>query len=152
MRLDEAEQAALRGGQKIIAKLEMRIRELEQELDGEQRRSSDYEKELKKGDRRMKELQFQVAISLNIETYKWIEGILKLFGVSVRGRQEKQWSIDGTGWQTADQNQSIQTTGWRSGKFKAVDLERRSEGQIWNHSFPCLVLVTLEPMLCSRKR
>uniref|UniRef100_A0A0R3RHL6 Myosin motor domain-containing protein n=1 Tax=Elaeophora elaphi TaxID=1147741 RepID=A0A0R3RHL6_9BILA len=59
VRLDEAEQAALRSGQKIIAKLEMRIRELEQELDGEQRRSSDYEKELKKGDRRIKELQFQ---------------------------------------------------------------------------------------------
>lgn len=60
--MDEAEQAALRSGQKIIAKLEMRIRELEQELDGEQRRSSDYEKELKKGDRRIKELQFQVTV------------------------------------------------------------------------------------------
>ncbi|VDN05654.1 unnamed protein product [Thelazia callipaeda] len=59
VRLDEAEQAALRGGQKIIAKLEMRIRDLEQELDGEQRRNSDYEKELKKGDRRVKELEFQ---------------------------------------------------------------------------------------------
>ncbi|EJD76607.1 catchin protein [Loa loa] len=59
VRLDEAEQAALRSGQKIIAKLEMRIRELEQELDGEQKRSSDYEKEMKKGDRRIKELQFQ---------------------------------------------------------------------------------------------
>ncbi|MCP9264596.1 Slow myosin heavy chain 1 [Dirofilaria immitis] len=47
-RLDDAEQAALRSGQKIIAKLEMRIRELEQELDAEQRRTSDYEKELKK--------------------------------------------------------------------------------------------------------
>lgn len=42
----------------------MRIRELEQELDGEQRRSSDYEKELKKDDRRIKELQFQVSVGL----------------------------------------------------------------------------------------
>lgn len=63
MRLDEAEQTALRSGQKIIAKLEGRIRELEQELDGEQRRNSDYEKELKKSDRRIKELQFQVDIA-----------------------------------------------------------------------------------------
>lgn len=61
--MDEAEQAALRGGQKIIAKLEMRIRELEQEIDGEQRRASDMEKEIKKGDRRIKELEFQVCFS-----------------------------------------------------------------------------------------
>lgn len=37
VRLDEAEAAALKGGKKIIAKLEERIRALEQELDGEQR-------------------------------------------------------------------------------------------------------------------
>lgn len=43
----------------------MRIRELEQELDGEQRRSSDYEKELKKGDRRIKELEFQVGFQFH---------------------------------------------------------------------------------------
>lgn len=60
VRLDEAEAAALRGGKKIIAKLEERIRALEQELDAEQRRSSDMEKEIKKGDRRIKELEFQV--------------------------------------------------------------------------------------------
>jgi len=36
VRLDEAEAAALKGGKKIIAKLEERIRALEQELDGEQ--------------------------------------------------------------------------------------------------------------------
>uniref|UniRef100_F1KQ55 Myosin-3 n=1 Tax=Ascaris suum TaxID=6253 RepID=F1KQ55_ASCSU len=59
VRLDEAEAAALRGGKKIIAKLEERIRALEQELDAEQRRSSDMEKEIKKGDRRIKELEFQ---------------------------------------------------------------------------------------------
>lgn len=37
VRLDEAEAAALKGGKKIIAKLEERIRSLEQEFDGEQR-------------------------------------------------------------------------------------------------------------------
>ena len=37
VRLDEAEAAALKGGKKIIAQLEARIRSLEQELDGEQK-------------------------------------------------------------------------------------------------------------------
>lgn len=59
MRLDDAEAAALRGGKKIIAKLEERIRALEQELDAEQRKSSDMEKEMKKGERRVRELEFQ---------------------------------------------------------------------------------------------
>jgi chromosome segregation ATPase len=60
VRLDEAEQAALKGGKKIIQKLEQRIRELEQELEGEQRRHQDTDKNLRKQDRRIKELEFQV--------------------------------------------------------------------------------------------
>jgi chromosome segregation ATPase len=60
VRLDEAEAAALKGGKKVIAKLESRIRELEQELDGEQRRQQDANKNLTKQDRRLRELQFQV--------------------------------------------------------------------------------------------
>uniref|UniRef100_A0A6G1S6V3 Myosin heavy chain, muscle n=1 Tax=Aceria tosichella TaxID=561515 RepID=A0A6G1S6V3_9ACAR len=59
VRLDEAEQAALKGGKKVIAKLEQKVRELEQELDGEQRRHADAAKNLRKTDRRVKELQFQ---------------------------------------------------------------------------------------------
>ncbi|KAH7722128.1 myosin heavy chainfast skeletal muscle [Aphelenchoides avenae] len=60
VRLDEAEAAALKGGKKIIAKLEERIRALEQELDGEQRRHQDTEKNFRKAERRAKELDFQV--------------------------------------------------------------------------------------------
>ena len=61
VRLDEAEAAALKGGKKVIAKLEQRVRELESELDGEQRRYQDANKNLGKADRRVRELQFQVA-------------------------------------------------------------------------------------------
>jgi len=60
VRLDEAEAAALRGGKKIIAKLEERIRSIEQELDGEQRRHQDTDKNYRKAERRVKELDFQV--------------------------------------------------------------------------------------------
>jgi len=60
VRLDEAEAAALKGGKRIIAKLEERIRALEQELDGEQRRHQDTDKNYRKVERRCKELDFQV--------------------------------------------------------------------------------------------
>lgn len=60
VRLDEAEAAALKGGKKIIAKLEERIRALESELDGEQRRFQDANKNYSKAERRVRELQFQV--------------------------------------------------------------------------------------------
>jgi len=58
-RLQEAENNALKGGKKAIAKLEDRVRALETELDGEQRRHADAQKNLRKGDRRVKELSFQ---------------------------------------------------------------------------------------------
>jgi myosin heavy chain 6/7 len=60
IRLDEAEAAALKGGKKVIAKLEERIRALESECDSEQRRSAEANKNMSKQDRRLRELQFQV--------------------------------------------------------------------------------------------
>ncbi|KAF4519750.1 hypothetical protein B566_EDAN010343 [Ephemera danica] len=59
VRLDEAEASALKGGKKAIQKLEQRVRELENELDGEQRRHADAQKNLRKSERRIKELSFQ---------------------------------------------------------------------------------------------
>ncbi|ETN81715.1 myosin head [Necator americanus] len=60
IRLDEAEAAALKGGKKIIAQLETRIRSLEQELDGEQRRHQETDKNWRKSERRVKEVEFQL--------------------------------------------------------------------------------------------
>ncbi|KAM9005545.1 myosin-3 [Sarcophilus harrisii] len=58
-RLDEAEQLALKGGKKQIQKLETRIRELEFELEGEQKRNTESVKGLRKYERRVKELTYQ---------------------------------------------------------------------------------------------
>lgn len=58
-RLEEAEANVLKGGKKMIAKLEERVRGLEHELDNEQRRSADAQKNLRKSERRIKELAFQ---------------------------------------------------------------------------------------------
>uniref|UniRef100_F6UD31 Myosin-2 n=1 Tax=Ornithorhynchus anatinus TaxID=9258 RepID=F6UD31_ORNAN len=59
LRLDEAEQLALKGGKKQIQKLEARVRELEGEVDSEQKRNVETVKGLRKHERRVKELTYQ---------------------------------------------------------------------------------------------
>uniref|UniRef100_A0A672JJL1 Myosin-7-like n=1 Tax=Salarias fasciatus TaxID=181472 RepID=A0A672JJL1_SALFA len=58
-RLDEAEQIAMKGGKKQVQKLEARIKELENEVEAEQRKSSDSIKGIRKYERRIKELTYQ---------------------------------------------------------------------------------------------
>merc|ERR1712235_46286 len=57
-RLDEAETNALKGGKKAINKMEGRIRELESEVDAEARRCADAVKNLRKSERRIKEMTY----------------------------------------------------------------------------------------------
>merc|ERR1712025_457191 len=57
-RLDEAEQNALKGGKKAMNKMETRIRELESEMDAENRRFGDAQKNLRRSERKIKELTF----------------------------------------------------------------------------------------------
>ncbi|KAL2091247.1 hypothetical protein ACEWY4_013510 [Coilia grayii] len=58
-RLDEAENLAMKGGKKQIQKLEARVRELEAELEAEQRRAAEFIKGVRKYERRVKELTYQ---------------------------------------------------------------------------------------------
>merc|ERR1712121_538114 len=58
-RCDDAETNALKGGKKAVVKMETRNRELESEMDAESRRCSDGAKNLRKSERRVKELTFQ---------------------------------------------------------------------------------------------
>merc|ERR1711988_1861268 len=57
-RADEAEVSALKGGRKVMIKMETRIRELESELDAESRRNTDVFKNPRKAERSIKELTF----------------------------------------------------------------------------------------------
>ncbi|KAK5912992.1 hypothetical protein CesoFtcFv8_002817 [Champsocephalus esox] len=59
MRLDEAEQIALKGGKKQVQKLEARVKELESEMELEQKKSQEYQKGVRKYERRIKELSYQ---------------------------------------------------------------------------------------------
>ncbi|XP_056144794.1 myosin-8-like isoform X4 [Lampris incognitus] len=58
-RLDEAEQIVLKGGKKELQKLESRVRELENELEAEQKRSCEAMKGMRKYERKIKELTYQ---------------------------------------------------------------------------------------------
>merc|ERR1712045_226524 len=57
-RVDESEANALKGGKKAMNKMETRIRELESEMDAENRRLGDAQKNLRRSERRIKELTF----------------------------------------------------------------------------------------------
>ncbi|KAJ0061119.1 hypothetical protein NL108_007858 [Boleophthalmus pectinirostris] len=58
-RLDEAEQSASKGGRKQLQRLEARIRDLEAELEAEQKRGAESVKGIRKYERRIKELTYQ---------------------------------------------------------------------------------------------
>ncbi|CDQ74587.1 unnamed protein product [Oncorhynchus mykiss] len=58
-RLDEAEQIAMKGGKKQVQKLEARVRELENEVEAEQKKYADAIKGIRKYERRIKELTYQ---------------------------------------------------------------------------------------------
>merc|ERR1712038_1593504 len=67
VQLDDAEQNAIKWGRKMAAKLENRIKDLEAELDGEQRRLGDATKNYKKAEK-MQELVEK--LQNQVRTYK----------------------------------------------------------------------------------
>merc|ERR1712244_88198 len=67
-RVDEAQANALKGGKKAMTRMDTRIRELESELDAESRRGSDAQKNLRKSERKIKELTYQ--LQGKIKSYK----------------------------------------------------------------------------------
>merc|ERR1719432_692546 len=73
-RVDEAEQNALKGGKKAMAKMETRIRELESEMDAENRRCTDAQKNLRKSERTIKELAYRR--DEDVKNQQRIEGLV----------------------------------------------------------------------------
>merc|ERR1712092_10338 len=58
-RVDEAQTNALKGGKKAMTRMDTRVRELESEVDAENRRLADAQKGLRKSERKIKELTYQ---------------------------------------------------------------------------------------------
>ncbi|NXA16418.1 MYH6 protein, partial [Sapayoa aenigma] len=68
LRLDEAEQLALKGGKKQLQKLEVRVRELENELEAEQKRNAESTEEDKKNLLRLQDLVDK--LQMKVKAYK----------------------------------------------------------------------------------
>lgn len=59
-RIDEAEQSALKGGLRAVAKLEQTLKKIEGELETESRRHADAAKNAGKAERRSREITFEL--------------------------------------------------------------------------------------------
>merc|ERR1719422_188216 len=94
-RVDEAQTNALKGGKKAMTRMDTRIRELESELDAENRRSADSQKNLRKSERmqalidqlqgKIKSYKKQIEeaeeiAALNLAKYRQVQGNLQASG------------------------------------------------------------------------
>merc|ERR1712183_977829 len=82
-RLDEAETNALKGGKKAMNKMETRIRELGSELDAENRRFADAAKNLRRSERRIKELAF--ASDEDRKNHERMQGLIDQLQGRIKG-------------------------------------------------------------------
>ncbi len=87
MRLDEAESNALKSGKKAMNKMETRIRELESELDAENRRLGDAGKNLRKSERRIKELAY--AAEEDRKNYERMQGLIDQLQGKIRSYKKQ---------------------------------------------------------------
>merc|ERR1712129_556471 len=74
-KVDEAQTNALKGGKKAISKMDTRIRELESELDAENRRMGDSQKNMRKSESKIKSYKKQIEeaeeiAALNLAKYR----------------------------------------------------------------------------------
>lgn len=81
-RLDEAETSALKNGKKAMNKMETRIRELQSEMDAENRRYSDALKNLHKSERHIKELTF--AADEDRKNHERMQGLIDQLQSKIR--------------------------------------------------------------------
>jgi len=81
VRLDEAEGAAVKGGKKMIQKMEERARELESQLEDEQRRHGETVKSIRKYERKSN-IVF-TAVSACSFSRVWVENIQRRMGAAL---------------------------------------------------------------------
>ena len=86
-RLDEAEANALKAGKKAMNKMETRIRELESEMDAENRRLGDSSKNLRKSERRIQELAF--AAEEDRKNHERMQGLVDQLQGKVRSYKKQ---------------------------------------------------------------
>ncbi|VDN05641.1 unnamed protein product [Thelazia callipaeda] len=117
IQLEEAEQVALKGGKKVISKLEQRIHDLESELDGEQHRFQDANKNVAKSERRVRELQFQVEEDK--KNYERLQDLVDKLQSKIK-TQKKQL-------EEAEELASLNLQKYRQIQHQLEDAEERAE-------------------------
>merc|ERR1712029_488593 len=80
-RVDEAQTNALKGGKKALTRMDTRIRELESDLDAENRRNADSLKNLRKSEGKIKYYKKQIEeaeeiAALNLAKFRQVQGNL----------------------------------------------------------------------------
>ncbi|XP_072339206.1 myosin-3-like [Scyliorhinus torazame] len=116
-RLDEAEQLALKGGKKQIQKLETRMRELETELEAEQKRATEAIKGSRKYERRVKEMTFQ-----SVEDHKNIVRLQDLADKLQLKVKSYKRNVD-----DAEEQASVHITKFRRTQHELEEAEERAD-------------------------
>ncbi|XP_072371513.1 myosin-7-like isoform X1 [Scyliorhinus torazame] len=117
LRLSEAEQIALKGGKKQIQKLETRVRELESELETEQRKNAESMKGLRKYERRIKEQMYQGEEDR--KNIFCMQDLIDKLQLKVKGYKRQAEEAEG--------NASTNLTKYRTLQHELNDAEERAE-------------------------
>merc|ERR1712184_177240 len=116
-RLDEAETNALKGGKKAMNKMETRIRELESELDAENRRFSDATKNLRKSERRIKELTY--SADEDRKNHERMQGLIDQLQSKIKSYKKQI--------EEAEEIAALNLAKYRNAHAQLADAEERAE-------------------------
>merc|ERR1712141_751946 len=116
-RLDEAETNALKGGKKAMNKMETRIRELESEVDAENRRFADSTKNLRKSERRIKELAY--AADEDRKNHERMQGLVDQLQAKIKTYKKQI--------EEAEEIAALNLAKFRQAQGRLADAEERAD-------------------------
>uniref|UniRef100_A0A8C2UBI3 Myosin heavy chain, skeletal muscle, adult-like n=1 Tax=Coturnix japonica TaxID=93934 RepID=A0A8C2UBI3_COTJA len=123
LRLDEAEQLALKGGKKQIQKLEARVRELEGEVDAEQKRSAEAVKGVRKYERRVKEENVNLCCGENnfslFPAYQLLQDLVDKLQMKVKSYKRQA--------EEAEELSNVNLTKFRKIQHELEEAEERAD-------------------------
>merc|ERR1712061_606559 len=105
------------GGKKAMNKMETRIRELESELDAENRRFSDATKNLRKSERRIKELAY--SADEDRKNHERMQGLIDQLQSKIRSYKKQI--------EEAEEIAALNLAKYRQAQAQLADAEERAE-------------------------
>ncbi|XP_034551947.1 myosin-7B-like [Notolabrus celidotus] len=117
VKLDETEQMALKGGKKQLYKLETKVRELHTELMVEQKKSEEYQKGVRRYERRCKEMMYQTEEDR--KTLLRMQDLVEKLQTKVKGYKRQA--------ETAEEQVSCTSVRFRKVQHELDDAEERAD-------------------------